>query len=297
MDSGKPSFVVWACRFGLVGGLVWCGILLERFVLDKAEPDPVGSGRDPASAGGSDDRRATPLAPISALDSPARELEPYVSKFAAFLERFPGGEVILTPTGDIRFDPTPTDLSLGYGAPPFITRGSEVFGLVDRGFSLTPQAIKALSLNDDETNMVQTALNKLRDDYQAAFAERAKPDPLRTDADSGVYAFLIPAFIEESEQMIEDFGASMAEGIGERRSQRLLDIFNMPNHFASLGTQDVFVKIRETEMFGSMRLRAEWELRHPTTGKMRQRTTTDLDQFEEQFGKIFSVEDIPESDP
>ena len=194
-------------------------------------------------------------------------------------------------SGDLVFDPTPGDLSFRPGAPPFISRGSEEFDLVDESFVLTRQAFEALSLTQPEAIGVQAALRTLRESYRREFAERAEADPLRTDADAGVYAFSIPAFVAESKSMLAKFGDQISELIGDSRYQRLMEIFNMPDHLAAFGTSDLFVRFHDAEYDGVRSMRADWEERHPTTGAEMGGTQARMDIFEAEFGSIFSIEE------
>ncbi len=291
----RKKCVNWVCGLGLAIGLIYVGVLIERHVLHDAKSDE--SGGKPAAARELAER-PTPIesaVPKSAPESPSGappDLARYVDQFAAFLERFPGGEVRMSPSGNISFDPTPYDLSPGPDSPPFITRGSEDYPLVDASFVLTPQAIRELSLDEEEAIAVQAALNKLQGDYREKFAAIAKPDPLRTDEAAGIYAFCLPSFVAESEAMLGGFGAEVSEHIGEGRSERLLEIFNMPDHFASFGTKDVFVKFRDTKVGGQQVMRAEWGMHDPATGKVRQGVQASMETFEREFGKIFSVDEV-----
>ncbi len=290
----RKKCVNWMCRIGLATALLYTGVLLERHVLHSGSSIEQNVSHQ---SGSKLIDHPIPIEPAASESAPAAkpgpvsELAPYVEKFAAFLERFPDGELRLSASGDISFDPTGA-LPPRPGSPPFISRGSDDFSLVDSDFVLTSQAINELSLDDDEALAVQAVLEKLQGDYREAFAARAKADPLRTDEAAGVYAFFIPAFVADSESMLADFSTEVSGHIGEPRSQRLLEIFNMPNHLASFGTRDVFVEFNDSVFGAGQRvMRANWEQRDPATGKMLQRTQASMEDFERDFGKVFSVDD------
>ena len=194
--------------------------------------------------------------------------------------------------GHVRFA---TSISDGFFKPTRVDPANPrpEFPLLDENFILTSQSIDYANVDSKEAKEIQGYVDTMKAALTTAAADAVEVDTIRADPENGVYAFRIAPYADVGQSIRSEFSEKVSNLISRDRAERLFQTFNWHDFFGACGEVETLVTFREVRSGnGSMVLRAEWEQRHPETGKRIRSTSAAYDDFVRTYGQIVTVESV-----